>query len=73
MLLRQSPRGANKKGVLKNSAKFTGKHLCPRIFFNKTAGPATLSKRDPTHAFLYEFDEIVRAITMNLKEPVTKL
>ena len=26
-----------KEGVLKNFAKFTGKHLCQRIFFNKIA------------------------------------
>ena len=27
-----------KKGVLKNFAKFTGKHLCQILFFNKVAG-----------------------------------
>ena len=27
-----------KKGVLKNLAKFTGKHLCQSLFFNKVAG-----------------------------------
>ena len=27
-----------KKGVLKNFSKFTGKHLCWRLFFNKVAG-----------------------------------
>ena len=26
-----------KNGVLKNSAKFTGKHLCQSLFFNKVA------------------------------------
>ena len=26
------------KGVLRNFAKFTGKHLCQRLFFNKVAG-----------------------------------
>ena len=26
-----------KKGVLKNLAKFTGKHLCQILFFNKVA------------------------------------
>ena len=32
-----------KKGVLRNFAKFTGKHLCQRLFFNKIASlrPAT--------------------------------
>ena len=35
-----------KKGVLRNSTKFTGKHLCQSLFFNKVAGlsPATLLK-----------------------------
>ena len=27
-----------KKGILKNFAKFAGKHLCPNIFLNKVAG-----------------------------------
>ena len=27
-----------KKGVLRNFAKFTGKHLCQRLLFNKVAG-----------------------------------
>ena len=27
-----------KKDVLRNSAKFTGKHLCQSLFFNKVAG-----------------------------------
>ena len=27
-----------KKGALRNFAKFTGKHLCQRLFFNKVAG-----------------------------------
>ena len=36
-----------KKGVLKNFTKFTEKHLCQRLFFNKDAGlsPATLLKK----------------------------
>ena len=29
-----------KKGVLRNFAKFTGKHLCQSLFFNKVAGAA---------------------------------
>ena len=28
-----------KKGVIRNFAKFTGKHLCQSLFFNKVAGP----------------------------------
>ena len=27
-----------KKGILRNLAKFTGKHLCQSLFFNKVAG-----------------------------------
>ena len=34
---KQSPRCSVKKGVLRNFAKFTGKHLCQRLFFNKVA------------------------------------
>ena len=38
------------KGVLRNFAKFTGKHLCQSLFFNEVAGlslpqPATLLKK----------------------------
>ena len=29
-----------KKGVLRNFPKFTGKHLCQRLFFNKAVGLA---------------------------------
>ena len=29
-----------KKGVLRNFSKFTGKHLCQSLFFNKVAGQA---------------------------------
>ena len=40
------PEMFSKKGVLKNFAKFTGKHLCQSLFVNKVPGlrPATLSK-----------------------------
>ena len=30
--------GSVKKGAFKNFAKFTGKHLCQSVFFNKVAG-----------------------------------
>ena len=33
-----------KKGVLRNFAKFTGKHLRQSLFFNKVAGTAEISK-----------------------------
>ena len=37
-----------KKDVLRNFTKFTGKHLCQSLFFNKAAGLmlATFLKRD---------------------------
>ena len=40
-----------KKGVLRNFAKFTGKHLCQRHFLNKVADlrPATLLKKRLWH------------------------
>ena len=40
-----------KKDVLRNFAKFTGKHLCQSLFFNKVAGlrPATLFKKRLWH------------------------
>ena len=36
-----------KKGALRNFTKFTGKHLCQSLFFNKVAGlrPATVLKK----------------------------
>ena len=42
-----------KKGVLRNFAKFTGKHLCQRLFFDKVAGLRPLAQ-----VFSYEFCEI---------------
>ena len=40
-----------RKGLLRNFATFTGKHLCQSLFFNKVAGlrPATLSKKRLWH------------------------
>ena len=40
-------RCSSKKGVLRNFAKFTGKHLCQSLFLNKDAGlrPAIILKR----------------------------
>ena len=37
-----------KKGILRNFAKFIGKHQCQSLFFNKVAGlrGATVLKRD---------------------------
>ena len=40
-----------KNGVLRNFAKFTGKHLCQSLLFNKVAAlsPATLLKKGLWH------------------------
>ena len=46
MTIRSShQRRSVRKGVLRDFAKFTGKHLCQSLFFNKVEGPATLSKK----------------------------
>ena len=44
---RSRPEAFCKNGVLRNLAKFTGKHLCHRLFSNKVAGlrPATVLKK----------------------------
>ena len=50
-----------KKGVLRNFVKFTGKHLCQSLLFNKVAGPrpATLLKKETLAQVLsYGFYEI---------------
>ena len=39
-----------KIGVLRNFAKFTGKHPCQRLFFNKVAGPRLLQNAPPVAA-----------------------
>ena len=49
---KQSPEVFCKKGVLRNFAKFTAKHLCQSLFFNKVAGLA--------HVFSCEFCEIFK-------------
>ena len=53
-------RGVLKKGVLRNFGKFTGKHLCECLFFNKVAGqPAILFKKKTlAQAFSCEFCKI---------------
>ena len=50
-----------KKVLLRNFAKFTGKHLCQSLFFNKVAGlrPESLIKKEtPAKLFSCEFCEI---------------
>ena len=38
-----------KKGALRNFTKFTGKHLCQSLFFNKVAGQVFLLKKRLWH------------------------
>ena len=52
-----------KKGVLRNSTKFTGKHLCQSLFFNEVAGlrPTTLLKKRLWHrCFPVNFAKFLR-------------
>ena len=52
-----------KKGVLRNLTKFTGKHLCKSLFFNKVAGlrPAALLKKRLWHrCFPVNFAKFLR-------------
>ena len=42
---KQPPEMFCKKGVLINFAKFTGKHLCQTLFFNKVAGATCVFSR----------------------------
>ena len=63
LLRRSRPEVLCKKGVLGNFAKFTGKHLCQSLFFNKVAGlrPATLLKKRLWHrCFPVNFAKFVR-------------
>ena len=48
---KQPPKVFCKKGSFRNFAKFTGKHLCQSLFFNKVAGlnPAKLLKKRLWH------------------------
>ena len=48
------------KGVLRNFAKFTGKHLCQSLFFNKVAGAACnfIKQEILAQVFSCEFCEI---------------
>ena len=54
-----------KNGVLKNFTKFTGKHLCQRLVFNKVAGlrPATLLRERLWHScFPVNFMKFLRTL-----------
>ena len=59
---KQPPEVFFKKGALKNFAKFTGKHLCRGLFFNKVAGGACnfIKKETLAQLFSCEFCEICK-------------
>ena len=47
-----------KKGVLRNFTKFTEKHLCQSILFNKVTGLRPIKKETLARVFSCEFCEI---------------
>ena len=47
-----------KKDVLRNLTKFTGKHLCQSLFFNKVAGLRPVKNETLAQVFSCEFCEI---------------
>ena len=49
-----------KKSVLKNSVKFTGKHLCQSLFFNKSLFSTLLKKRFYRRCFSVNFVKFLR-------------
>ena len=53
---KQPPEVFYKKGVLKNFSKFTGKHLCQSLFFNKVSKV----KRDWRRCFPLNFEKFLR-------------
>ena len=56
-----------KKGVLRNFAIFTGKHLCQSLFFNK------VKKETLTQLFFFEFWEISKNTFLYRTSPVAAL
>ena len=57
---KQPPEVFCKKRFLRNFAKFTGKHLCQSLFFNKVAGAASnfIKKETLARVFSCKFCEI---------------
>ena len=64
-LQKQPPEMFYKKSVLRNFAKFTGKHVCQSIFFNKVSGlrpleTILLRKRLCHRCFVVNFAKFLR-------------
>ena len=58
-----------KKGVFRNFAKFTGKHLCQSFFLNKEISKNTFSYRAPPVAASLtptKFEELLRMVAPSL-------
>ena len=53
-------RCSSKNGVLKNFAKFTGKHMCQSLFFNKVAWDLQLKRWLWHRGFLLNFAKCLR-------------
>ena len=66
------PEVVSKKGVLRNFAKFEGKHLCQGLFLSKVGG---LLKESLAQVFSCEFCEISKNIffTENLRTTTSAL
>ena len=62
-----------KEGVLRNFSKFTGKHLCQSLFFNKVAGQACdfIKKETLAKLFSCEFCEVSKSTFFTEHLPVT--
>ena len=75
-LLKQPPEVFGKKAVLRNFAKFTRKHLCQSLFFNKVTGLQLYYKRDSgTGVFLpilRYLQKYVAASVCNLSATIKK-
>ena len=59
-----------KKGVLRNFAKFTGKHQCQSLFLNKVAGRNFIKKETLAQVFTCEFFEIFKNAFLCRPSPV---
>ena len=60
-LQKQPPEVFCKKGVLRNFAKFTGKHLCQSLFFSRPQPCNFIKKGAVAQVFSCEFCEISRS------------
>ena len=59
-----------KKGVIRNFVKFTGKHMCQSIFFNKVAGlryATLLKKRLWDMCFLVNIAKFLRTLFYRIR------